>query len=214
MTALALGLATLFAALPVRAHPHAWIDLRGALLFNEAGQATGLRVNWLFDEFYTIFALDGLETDGEGRPTPQALRSLAELNVTSLADYDYFTKLTLDGQPAETLPVTEYESFVWEDRLVLVFTLPLAEPLELGDSRLTYSVYDPTYYIEILHVEEDPVVFEGAAPASCGHELIKPTPDLETVSLAASLDQTESVGDWLGNYFAERVVITCPPGAE
>ena len=188
--------------------------MRSALLFNDVGQVTGLRVHWVFDEFYTVFALDGLETDDEGRPTAESLRALADLNVTSLADYDYFTKLTVDGAPADFETVSEYESFVWEDRLVLVFTVPLAEPVNPQNGRLAYAVFDPTYYIEILHVEEEPVLLEGSVPEGCAPELIKPNPDIETVSLAASLDKTESAGDGLGAFFAERVVLNCETAAE
>ena len=213
LAVLAALLALASAAPAARAHPHVWIDMRSALLFNGVGQITGLRLYWVFDEFYTVFALDGLKEDEDGKPAPDSLRELAELNITNLADYDYFTKLTLEGERLAFGTVTEYESFVWDDRLVLVFTVPLARPVNPQDARLAYAVFDPTYYIEILHVKEDPMLLEGSVPEGCTTELIKPNPDFETVSLAASLDRTESAGDGLGVHFAERVILRCEAGA-
>jgi ABC-type uncharacterized transport system substrate-binding protein len=76
---------------------------------------------------------------------------------------------------------------------------------------VTYSVYDPTYYIEIAHAggADDPISFEGAAPQGCAYDLKYPDPDEEILFFASSLDQNQSAGDGLGAYFAEEVAILC-----
>ena len=52
---------------------------------------------WTFDEFYTAMALQGLDTDGDGKYSAEELKPLAEVNVNSLKEFDYFTYLHLAG---------------------------------------------------------------------------------------------------------------------
>ncbi|MEO1250067.1 MAG: DUF1007 family protein, partial [Pseudomonadota bacterium] len=75
----------------VSSHPHAWIDIKVDVLFDEDGQAIGLREHWLFDEFYTAFALEGLGVAGRTEPSQELLDEIVRLNVTNLADFNYFT---------------------------------------------------------------------------------------------------------------------------
>ena len=203
-------LGALIALLPdgARAHPHAWIDLRTSAIFDDAGLLTGVHVDWLFDDFYSLFILE--ELGSEGTVGHDALMDLARRNLDNLAEYSYFTFIAIDGAKLDYAPVLDLNSEMRDGRLAMEFTVPLAEPVDPRTDSISYAVYDPTYYIEILHVEEDGAIgFAGAAPQGCQAELEKPNPRVEDVALAAALDQTESGGDGLGVLFAERVLIRC-----
>ena len=201
----------LLSAAPASAHPHAWIDLKTVVLFNEDGQVAGLRQRWEFDEFYTLYAIEDFDADRDGQPDPDLLWKLAVINLESLAEYDYFTFLKVDGAQPAYEKVTEYDTFMEEDRLVLIFTVNLVAPADPRAQSVSYAVYDPTYYIEITHAapRHEPIRFEGPAPDGCSSKLHYPDPDEETLYFAASLDQTQSGGDGLGAYFAEEVSIRC-----
>ena len=57
---IAVLLVTLWvAATPLKAvaHPHAWIDLRSKILFDDDGRMTGLELEWLFGDFYSAYVL-------------------------------------------------------------------------------------------------------------------------------------------------------------
>lgn len=203
--------ALLLSVTSANAHPHAWIDMRTALVFNDQGRVEALRVHWTFDEFYTLFATEDMDQDGDGLPDPDQLRALAETNITNLAAYSYFTVLRVDGEAADFVPPLAYGTEMVGNRLTLQFTLPLLAPPDPRTASVTYAIYDPTYYIQVLHVESDPVALEGAVPAGCDHRIEAPNPDAEAVSFAASLDQSESGGDALGEIFAEKVVLACVP---
>ncbi len=103
----------------------------------------------------------------------------------------------------------DYDSYLEGERLVMEFVVPLSEPVDPTAQSLSYAVYDPTYYIEIFHVDPQSFGAEGPMPADCALELEEPNPNPEMVSFAASLDQTESAGDGLGAFFAEQVYLRC-----
>lgn len=201
--------AVLLPALPVQAHPHAWIDMRTAMVFDDRGRVAALRVDWLFDEIYSLYSTEELDDDGDGRPDDDRLVDFVAGAIERLEEYGYFSVVQVGERQAGYGPVTEFDGSMQGDRLLMRFTVPLAEAVDPRAAAVSYAVYDPTFYIEILHEQADPVALEGAAPADCGFELRPPEPDEEIVSFAASLDRTQSGGDGLGVHFAEWVSLSC-----
>jgi len=202
---------SVLASAQATAHPHAWIDLKTTAIFNDAGQVTGLRVHWVFDEFYTLYAIEDFDADGDGQPDDDQLWQLAVVNLESLAEYDYFTYLKVDGVQPAYAEVSNYETYMDGERLALIFTVDLLVPADPRRHQVSYAVYDPTYYIEITHAaqREEPIRMEGPVPEGCALKLHYPDPDEEILFFAASLDQTQSAGDGLGAHFAEEVEILC-----
>jgi ABC-type uncharacterized transport system substrate-binding protein len=203
--------AALAALLPAAAgaHPHAWIDLKTSAVFDDAGAFVGVHVDWLFDDFYSLFILEEIGS-ADGTIPPEALMDLAQRNLRNLAEYSYFTFIEVDGAKGEYAAPQNVHSELRDGRLAMQFTVPLLQPVDVRTSAVSYGVYDPTYYIEVLHMEEgDAVTLSGAAPNGCAAELQKPAPSMADVALAASLDQTETAGEGLGELFAEIIVIRC-----
>jgi ABC-type uncharacterized transport system substrate-binding protein len=210
---LTAGISVLLAliGLPQRgsAHPHAWIDVAVEVLFDNDRRVTGLRETWLLDEFYTAYATQGLETDGKGQPKPDKLAALLQVNIKNLAAISYFTKVT-QGEIATLFGnVEEASSRMNGKRLEMTFLLPFIEPADLSGGPLVYAIYDPTYYIEVLHVERPDAIRLVNAPTECRHRLLPPQPTPESVMLAQALDVTQSGGDGLGLLFAEKVSVRC-----
>lgn len=205
---LALPLVTIpFLVQNAVAHPHAWIDLRSRVLLDQEGQVYALELSWLFDDYYTVLVAEELGLGGQ--PTEGYLDEIAERNLTNLREYDYFTAITYDGEPQEIGDVTRYETEVHDGRLWMRFEVPLEQHLDPKAGELTFSVYDPTYWIEIVHLEAEPILFSGEGAERCLGEILQPNPTIEQVSLASALDQDETAGDGLGELFAEKVVVSC-----
>jgi ABC-type uncharacterized transport system substrate-binding protein len=189
------------------AHPHAWIDLRSRLVLDDEGRVRALELDWLFDDFYTAFIAD--EFVKAGRPSSEFLAGIAAQNLANLAEYNYFTDVRLDGERLPVGEVTQYETGLRDNRLWLRFEVPLAQPVDPRGGRLTFAVYDPTYYIEVLHLEGESIAFIGPGAEKCSADIIPPNPSFESVALASALDRGESAGDGLGELFAETVVVSC-----
>lgn len=199
-------LAMLFAT-PASAHPHGWIDLRSKVLLDDDGRVNGLQLYWLFDDWYTIYIAE--EFAKSGQESGEYLNSLAEENLASLKEYNYFTKVFIDGNPVKTGEVTVFETGLSDERLWLRFDVPLGRPVDPKPFDVSYKIYDPTYYIEILHDEKNAVTFSGEGADACSAKVVDANPSFEAVALASALDFTENGGDNLGEVFAQTVDISC-----
>lgn len=192
------------------AHPHAWIDVTVGVLFDESGAVGGIRETWLFDDYYTAFVLAELSAGEGGMPAQADIDALMRENMKNLKEYDYFTKIHRGDDTVAFAPVTEMSSTLEGSRLSMTFVIPFESKADPTGSGLTYSIYDPTYYIEMLHAEvERPIRLENA-PAGCTYRLIDPIPTMEALSLASALDRSQTAEDGFGAQFAERAEIRCP----
>ncbi len=206
LAALILSLGSLSA----KAHPHTWIDLETAPLFNEEGKVTGLWVGWLFDDFYSAFTLNEMKPGQDGEYVQKALNALAETNLKNLAEFSYFTFLRANGKPVKFKPVSDYKTSLQGNRLWMEFTVELETAIDPKTQKFDYAVYDPTFYVEILHaVEGDPIQLSGEGSLGCNYALKKPEPPEELSLMAAALDKDETAGTGIGESFAERVEILC-----
>ncbi|MDV7340494.1 DUF1007 family protein [Terasakiella sp. A23] len=192
-----------------QAHPHSWIDLETTLLFDDQGRVTGLWVGWLFDDFYSAYTLEETARNEDGTFDQKDLDALAERNLTNLEEYSYFTYIRADEKQQTYKKVTDYKTFVDGHRLWMEFSVMLETPIDPVTHKVDYAVYDPTYYVEVLHaLDGDPIQMVGNTNG-CGYQLKKPEPPKELSLMAAALDKTETAGDGIGVSFAERVILTC-----
>ena len=79
------------------AHPHVWVTMHTELLYAPDGKITGVRHAWAFDDMFSAFATQGLDTKEKGKFSREDLAPLAKVNIESLKEYDYFTYATADG---------------------------------------------------------------------------------------------------------------------
>ncbi|WP_019625435.1 DUF1007 family protein [Thioalkalivibrio sp. ALJT] len=191
------------------AHPHAWIDLRVGLVFDGQGQLLHMDQSWRIDPTYSHMLLEDLTHELDHTISIEtALEHAAERMLDNLAAHDYFTEIGLDADDLD-VPHARNARLTLEDRrLHLRFELPL-EGLDIraGDP-LTYRVFDPEYWIEILH-DPDDIVFVENAPG-CMVEITPPSPDPQLIRYAATLDrQDRSPIANLGRHFAETATLEC-----
>ena len=201
-----LALVTL-ASVPAAAHPHAWIDMHSEVMLDGDGDMEGLRLYWVFDEWYTTYIAS--EFAKSDTMSTEFLTSLASQNLANLAEYDYFTKVLVDGEKASIGKVTKFDTGLLQERLWLRFEVPLADAIDPRKRKVSYKVYDPSYYIEILHVEDNPVTFKGKGADQCSAKVIDADPTFEAVALASAIDVTQTGGDNLGELFAQTVEVSC-----
>lgn len=210
VAALACGLASRESA----AHPHVWAAVRTEIVFGPDHQITGIRHAWTFDEMYTAMAVQGLDTNGDGVYSREELKPLADVNVQSLKEFDYFTFVHLDNSD-DNLPLKEPVDY-WLDYdqsvLTLHFTLPLAQPLDPKGKEIDVDVYDPTFFVAFGFAKENPVKVAGSPGPGCGATIKQPDPDTEEDAKALSEAFFSQLGpnSNFGAQFAQTAVVKCP----
>ncbi|MCG6659725.1 DUF1007 family protein [Halomonas campisalis] len=213
-----LGFATLAAALLLApgltlAHPHGWIDMRMRLVVDDQGRLEGLHQAWRMDPFYSLVILEELEHAAGGGGLEAGLDQLGGEIRENLRPHDYFTELRLDGERLALGEVSEYTVMSRGGRVEFIFLLPLATPQPLRDKTLHYKVFDPTYYLEVVHEAEDNTPLDDAlvvgGELACTTRIVPADPDPERVMEAAMLDITDEAVPGLGRHFAETGEVTC-----
>jgi ABC-type uncharacterized transport system substrate-binding protein len=194
----------------VGAHPHVWIEASTDVVFDADGRIAAIHVEWLFDDVYSAAAVDGLDTDGDGHYSAEELKELTDEQVASLAEYDYFTYAKCNGQKLKYGKLTEYGQIYKSDkRLMLYFTVPLAEPLDPRKADMAYTIHDPSFYIAIEMAKEGAIQTVGKMPPQCRVEMRKPASEQKgsSESWSTTLQNAED----MGALFASPVVVTCKP---
>ncbi len=169
------GLAT-----PAAAHPHIYIDAKATIVFNDAGELSEIKSSWTFDEAFSVWQIQGLDTNNDGIPSSEEMQELADENIKGLAEYNFYTSA---GETAASLPFTSLggAKFVFADnRSTLSFGIAPENPYRIKD-KLEIAIADPEYYVAISFNAPADVTLVNA-PAGCAVHMEPPrelSPDLQ-----------------------------------
>lgn len=193
------------------AHPHNWINVSTHFVLNGKSQLVEIKQSWEFDGIYSMITHANLKNAYDNEQVGLAL--MAEQMKKNLGGYDYFSNLLIDGEKIG-IPKADHANLIMESRppisvMTLDLDLKFKKPIDIVGKKLTWSVFDPSYYIAMNHKGVEGISITNAGGAECGKELVIPTPTAETIAYADSLDKSQRATDGLGNEFAERVFVTC-----
>ncbi len=196
--ALALG------AGAAQAHPHVWITATSELIYAPDGSVTGVRHAWAFDDMFTTYALQGIETKTKGVYSREELEPLAQTNVESLKEFAYFTFAKADGRKEKFQEPVDYFLEYKNAALILHFTLPLKTPVK--PKELELEVFDPEFFIDFQFADKNPFRLVGA-PAACQVKFQRPN---DGSANAQKLDEQNFAGKNYGAMFANKMTVDCP----
>ncbi|MEO0636606.1 MAG: DUF1007 family protein [Pseudomonadota bacterium] len=190
------------------AHPHEWIEMQVEIVFDDDGKAVAMRHDWIMDEFFSAYAVSDIPSEN-GKPTPKALEDLMSEMLTNIQEISFFIKATHAGASVPLISYKPIELTMPDRSLRMKFELPFLGPLDLTQSPFAYQIYDPEYYIEMLHIEGPKPILLAGAPKGCRWEVEPPTENQEMTAYATALDQFEAPTFELGAFFAEEASIAC-----
>lgn len=209
---LAMGITSLLSSTVVLAHPHGWIDLSVRVVTDEQGEVSALHQTWRMDPFYSLVVFEELQQVPDAN-LEQGLDQLGSEIRDNLSHQHYFTEVRINGKRQPLGEVTEYTALERDGRLIFMFILPLPSSQALAGQTLEYQVFDPTYYLEVVHEEEggkpaaEALILNGEP--SCELSIVPANPDPELVMQAALLDVDEQAEPGLGRHFAETGRVAC-----
>jgi len=203
------------------AHPHVWVDAAAEVMFDDAGSITAIRHAWRFDEAFSSYLMLGLDTNGDGLYSREETAELAEVNVTSLSDFHFFTSMAgaattdrVGDLYSETFGAPE-DYYLEHDGVntTLHFTLPLEASVDAGSHDLVIlDIFDPEYFVAFSLVENDPIQLANA-PSGCTLSVDEPPPlDDSYASILSLIPAEEAVPEELlsvTEQLANRARIVC-----
>lgn len=193
------------------AHPHVFVTARSELVYGPDGRMSAVRHAWTFDDMFSSMAVQGLDADGDGKYTREELSSLAEINVTALEEFRYFTFGKVGAaRVGFDKPKDYWLERLPDSRLVLHFTLPVKDGAPPKGASYQVEIYDPTYFVAFEFARDAPAELVSA-PGGCGVSLERPPSPDETQSkkLSESYFSGLSPGANFGAQFSNTLFVAC-----
>jgi ABC-type uncharacterized transport system substrate-binding protein len=192
---------------PAQAHPHVWITATSELLYVPDGAISGVRHAWTFDDMFSTYALQGIETKTKGVYSREELKPLAQTNVESLKEFAYFSFAKADGKKEKFQEPVDYFLEYKEEALTLHFTLPLKAPVK--PKQLLLDVFDPSFFIDFKFADNDPVKLVGA-PAACQMKFQRPNDGSANAQRLGENNFANGDNSNYGAMFANKITVDCP----
>jgi ABC-type uncharacterized transport system substrate-binding protein len=189
------------------AHPHVWITSTSELMYAPDGSITGVRHAWTFDDMFTSYVLQGIESKTKDVYTHEELAPLAQTNVESLKEFGFFTFAKADGKKQKFQEPVDYFMEYRDGALTLHFTLPLKTPVK--SSELALEIFDPTFFVDFKLADQDPIRLVGA-PAGCKLSFQRPNDGAASAQTMGEDNFLSGDNSNYGAMFANKITVTCP----
>jgi len=202
-----LAIALAVAPRIANAHPHVWITATSELIYAADGAITGVRHAWTFDDMFSTYALQGMESKVKGVYTHEELAPLAQTNVESLKEFGFFTFAKADGKKQKFDEPVDYFLEFRDGLLTLHFTLPLKTPVK--SKELALEVFDPTFFVDFKFAEQNPVRLVGA-PTACHISFQRPNDGAASAQRLGEQTFMNGENSNFGAMFANKIAVACP----
>ena len=194
-------------AAAAEAHPHVWITAKSEVVYAADGTISGVRHAWTFDDMFSTYALQGIETETKGVYSREQLAPLAQVNVENLKEFGFFTFAKADGKKQKFSEPVDYYLEYKDEALTLHFLLPAKTPFKARQTAL--EVFDPAFFIDFKFTDKDPIKLVDA-PADCKLQFQRPN---DGTANAQRLNENNFANGDNSNYgamYANKILVDCP----
>ena len=200
-------LLTLSSVTSALGHPHMWVDLESRVVLNNDAGTVAIQQVWLFDDFFSTSVIEDASLDPGG--TNAGIQKEIERITEALKPYNYFTKIEMEGKNLSSTLIGDVTWEVIKNRIKMRFTVAPNESSVSDVQGWSYAIFDPTYYIEMLHVEDASILIDGDVAQKCSSWIEQPNPSADAVALSQSTTLDNNADDTVGRLFAETVHVSC-----
>ena len=141
-------------------HPHAFIDNRLTIVFDDKG-FSGIRVEWVFDEFFSSMIAGDYDRNQNNKLENSEITAIKKEAFDNLANFEYFTVIRIDGKPFKVKYIRDFSAALKKGKLIYEFFIPCHIRAVSRFKELVISQYDPTYYTDMSLDEGQPVIMKG-----------------------------------------------------
>ena len=192
---------------PTVGHPHMWVDLESRVVLNIDDGSVAIQQVWLFDDFFSTAVIEDSSLDPGG--TNAGIQKEIERITEALKPYNYYTEIEMAGKNLSSTLVGDVTWEVIENRIKMSFTVAPNESSVSDVQGWSYAIFDPTYYIEMLHEEGATITIDGDLAQKCSSWIEQPNPSADAVALSQSTILDNNADDTVGRFFAETVHVSC-----
>ena len=198
---------TLSLITPSLGHPHMWVDLESRVVLNTDDGSVAIQQVWLFDDFFSTSVIEdsSLYPGGTNAGIQKEIKRITE----ALKPYNYYTEIEMGGKKLSSTLVGDVSWEVVDNRIKMMFTVAPNESSVSDVQGWSYAIFDPTYYIEMLHAEGSSITIDGNFAQKCSSWIEQPNPSADAVALSQSTILDNNADDTVGRFFAETVHVSC-----
>ncbi len=214
MIRLLLGLICMMAATPALAHPHVFIDTALEVIFDEQGAATGLRISWTYDEYYSLVIAEerGIDPDYDGTASEVEAKPLAGFDMAWEPGFAGDTYALMGDVELPLSAPKDWTAAYTGGKITSTHVRLFDTPVAFGAEPLVVQVYDPSFYTAYAIVG---VPILTGAPKACTVEVFEPDMAAADAILQAAVDEAAGSagveGDFpaIGKAYSEEARVTC-----
>jgi ABC-type uncharacterized transport system substrate-binding protein len=204
---------TLAATGPASVHPHVFAEARlDVVLSPDHKNVQALRHLWRFDDLFSSTVMMEFDKNSDLKLDDTELKEVAETVHASLAEYNYFQLVTVDGKDVAMTPPPHLMANFDNDQLIILFESGPKVPMKLAGT-IDIGVYDPTFYTAIDFTEDSNITVQGL-PSNCTSKVIRPDPDEAIKENQKTLTDAffnDPTGTDMSKIFATKLELTCQP---
>ncbi|MBX4921619.1 DUF1007 family protein [Rhizobium bangladeshense] len=193
------------------AHPHIFVEARLEVVAGADGSIEELRNVWRFDEVFSSSVVMDFDKNTDLKLEPNELAQVGNTVKQSLADYDYYMNLTINGKSVTVQQPDVIHVDYKNGQLLMFFAVKPVEKMPLK-GRLTFGVYDPTLYTSIDFPTDNELATVGDGLKACKHQVVRPDADEVISQNKQSLTDaffSDPTGTNMSKLFATRLELTC-----
>ena len=211
-------LVTLFSMSAALAHPHVFADAKMEIVGDGHGHLAEIRNIWSMDELFSSSVIPDFDRNANGKLDKDELKAVGEQIRSSIAEWSFYTDVRSGAhdiamQPPEVLDAS-YDAKA--GKLDLSFTMKPEKPVDLTKEKLTFAVYDKSYFVAFDFPDERRFVLKKL-PAVCKKKFVVPSPDEAAsrwMNSVASFGVDQAIPDDGVNFsqvLATRLELDCRP---
>ena len=142
------GMGLIFAGFPALAHPHVFIDTALEVIFDDQGRASGLRISWTYDEYYSLVIAEekAIDPDYDGSATEAEAMPLAGFDMGWDVDFPGDTYALMGNTELSLSRPKDWTASYAGGKITSTHLRMFDAPIVFGAEPLIIQVYDPSFY--------------------------------------------------------------------
>ncbi|MEO8321931.1 MAG: DUF1007 family protein [Bradyrhizobium sp.] len=193
------------------AHPHVFAEASLSITLSPDRSAVDtLQHLWRFDEIFSSTVMMEFDKNLDLKLDKAEMNLVSETVYASLADYNYFQLVTVDGKDILMDPPPSLTTKFENDQLIISFESKPKKPLMLA-GKIDFGVYDPSFYTAIDFLTDDNLVVDRL-PAACTRTVIRPNADEAISQNQKTLTDAffnDPAGTDMSKIFATKLELSC-----